>query len=183
MLALSLGRCYARALPRDHDICRKRLVHEKLVRYVLQTHAFYLRNRPLPSRQTSIIGVRHAARENKDDCPSLVDHTQELFYVSFPSFFSRRLRPHATTHIHELTLLSSRFPACPTRVSVFIRRRGYSPSLHQSVKPVDSPVSAKNIRETLRKSAEYQAAHPPNPSTNADGAAAPEGDGIALTAT
>lgn len=38
---------------------------------------------------------------------------------------------------------------------------GTRPS-NQSCRPVDSPVSAKNIQETLRKSAEYQAAHPAN---------------------
>eukprot|EP00752_Nemacystus_decipiens_P006149 g5547.t1 len=40
-------------------------------------------------------------------------------------------------------------------------------AIYLSCRPVDSPVSAKNIQETLRKSAEYQAAHP----TNGGGAA------------
>lgn len=45
---------------------------------------------------------------------------------------------------------------------------------------MDSPVSAKNIQETLRKSAEYQAAHPPNPVGSANGAVT--GDGTAFNA-
>lgn len=50
----------------------------------------------------------------------------------------------------------------------------HPPNAQQSCRPVDSPVSAKNIQETLRKSAEYQAAHP----TNGGG-----GDGTAAGAT
>eukprot|EP00904_Undaria_pinnatifida_P004533 jgi/Undpi1/14080/HiC_scaffold_9.g03731.m1 len=52
--------------------------------------------------------------------------------------------------------------------------------LYLSCRPVDSPVSAKNIQETLRKSAEYQAAHPPNPVGSANGAVT--GDGTAFNA-
>ncbi|CAM9149336.1 unnamed protein product [Pylaiella littoralis] len=51
-------------------------------------------------------------------------------------------------------------------------------AIYLSWRPVDSPVSAKNIQETLRKSAEYQAAHP----ANGSGATAPEGDGTAFGA-
>ncbi|CAM9149253.1 unnamed protein product [Pylaiella littoralis] len=51
-------------------------------------------------------------------------------------------------------------------------------AIYLSCRPVDSPVSAKNIQETLRKSAEYQAAHP----ANGSGATVPEGDGTAFGA-
>ncbi|CAM9758325.1 unnamed protein product [Scytosiphon promiscuus] len=55
-------------------------------------------------------------------------------------------------------------------------------AIYLSRKPTDSPVSAKNIQETLRKSAEYQSAHPTNGGDVGVEAPAPEGNGTEYTA-